>query len=136
MRYDYLLGRADAQSYLKQTFLLDANNPVFDNWPPALKLNPDFRVVDASGQAFLPIIPLMGKARIPESLDAWPKGKLNPESYRDTIESRFAALVNYEGQGGVLSGIAAWAVSHFGQKGVADVVINAMNKALTDWKLK
>jgi len=135
-RYDYLLGRANAQSYLKRTFLLDAENPIFDTWPAALKNSPDFRVVDANGRAFLPIIPLMGKAKIPESLDAWPKGKLDPESYRDAIENRFGALVKYEGAGGLLSGVAAWAIAHLGQKGVADLVIDAMGKALQDWKLK
>jgi hypothetical protein len=136
MRYDYLLGRADAQTYLKRTFLLDSENPVFNNWPPELKNSPDFKVIDPSGRAFLPIIPLMGSARVPESLDAWPKGKLNPETYRSAIENRFSALATYAGAGGLLSGIAAWAVAHLGQKGVADLIINSMGKALQDWKLK
>jgi hypothetical protein len=136
MRYDYMLGRANAQAYLKTTFVLDAANPIFSNWRPNLKLNPDFRVVDADGNAFLPIIPLMGAAKIPETLESWPRGKLDPESYRDAVESRFRALVEYEGAGGFLSGIATWALAHLGQKKIADIIINAMNVALTQWSLK
>ncbi len=135
MRHDYLLGRANAQAFLKNTFVLDANNPVFATWPAPLKNSPDYKIVDPNGNQFLPIIPLMGTARIPETLDPWPVGKLDPESYRDAIEARFRALVEYEGSGGLLSGIAAWAVAHLGQKSIADLIITSMKTALGEWKL-
>jgi len=135
-RYDYLLGRANAQKFLQNEFVLDQSNPVFDSWPAALKMNPDYRTVDPrTGEVFLSIIPLMGNARVPESLDAWPKNKLNPESYRDAIEARFDAIVKYEGEGGILDKIAAWVVAHLGQTSVADLVVKAMQSALAEWHL-
>jgi hypothetical protein len=130
MRHDYLLGRANCQEFLGSNFLLHEDNPVFESaWTPAQKqtLGKDLR-----GERFLPIIPLLGNANVPESLDSWPRHQLNPAIYRDAVERRFRRIAEFEGRSGVLSTAVALIIAHLGEGKVGDLVVNAMNKALTD----
>jgi hypothetical protein len=132
-RHDYLLGRKNCQDFLRNTFVLPAASPIFagrmDGVPAA-----DFAVNDGTN-AYLPIIPLVGSARIPEMLDPWPKNALDPSIYRDGIEKRFAGLIEKELSSGPLSSVLAWIVAQVGEGKVADLAINAMNDALKTWNL-
>jgi hypothetical protein len=127
MRFDYLLGRRNCQDFLRKTFVLDDDNPVFKGfWSDNDKAN--FRGDAGAGK--LPIIPLVDQAAVPETLDPWPKGKLNPEQYRDGIEDRFRAIFELELSGSVLRSILSWVGAHTTQKQAADYVIEAMQAYL------
>lgn len=128
-RYDYFLGRANAQSFLRNEFVLDAGNPLFAGWSPALKANPQF-LVTAGGKNFLPVIPLIGTAAVEQSVLPWPAGKLDPEIYRDAIEERFKAIVEFEGSSGLVSRIGSWLIAHLGESSVADFIIGKMTDSL------
>ncbi len=133
-RHDYLLGRKNCQDFLRNTFNLPAASPIFAGKMTGVKLS-DFQV-SADGQDYLPIIPLIGDARIPELVDPWPKNALNPEIFRSGIETRFAALIEKELSSGPLSSVLAWIVAHVGEGKVADLAINAMHDALKTWNLE
>lgn len=133
MRHDYLLGRANCQTFLREQFVLDAENPVFAGvWTPAQIAKYQVMV---GGRPHLPLVPLMGDAAIPETTDPWPRNMLDPGIYRDAIEQRFKAAVEFEGNGGFLSGAAAWLLAHAGEDFVADYAEKAMKQALVDAKL-
>jgi len=130
MRHDYLLGRANCQEFLRSSFLLHEDNPVFENaWTAAQKQALGKSV---NGELYLPIIPLLGNASVPESLDPWPRHLLNPTAYRDAVERRFGRIAEFEGRSGILSRTVALIIAHLGEGKVSDLVVNAMNKALTD----
>ena len=123
MRFDYLLGRQNCQQFLRETFVLAEENAVFqEKWTPEDKQN--FRATAGSGM--LPIIPLVGDAAVDETLDPWPKGKLDPERYRNAIEARFRAIFELELSGSVLRSVLSWVGAHVTQKQAADYVIGAM----------
>jgi hypothetical protein len=84
------------------------------------------------GECYLPIIPVLGNASVPESLDPWPRHQLNPAIFRDAVERRFRRIAEFEGRSGVLSTAVALIIAHLGEGKVGDLVVNAMNKALTD----
>jgi hypothetical protein len=129
MRHDYLLGRMNCQTFLKSTFVLHEDNPVFNAaWSNQQKQDLGITI---DGERFLPIVPVLGDAAVPEATDPWPRHRLNPETYRDGIEKRFKAIVEFEGSGGLISGMAAWLLAHLGQGKVSDLVVKAMNDALT-----
>jgi hypothetical protein len=128
MRHDYLLGRANCQEFLCSNFLLHEDNPVFESaWTPAQK---QALGEDVKGERYLPIIPLLGNASVPESLDPWPRHLLNPAIYRDEVERRFRRIAEFGGRSGVLSSAVALIIAHLGEGKVGDLVVNAMNKAL------
>jgi hypothetical protein len=130
MRHDYLLGRANCQEFLRSSFLLHEDNPVFENaWTPAQKQALGKSI---DGEPYLPIIPLLGNARVPESLDPWPRHLLNPAIYKDAVERRFAKIAEFEGRSGLLSSVVALVIAHLGEGKVGDFVVNAMDKALKD----
>jgi hypothetical protein len=133
-RHDYLLGRANCQAYLRTQFVLPQENPVFAGaWTQ--KQIARYGVTDAAGKVLLPLIPLMGDAAIPETLDPWPKGALKPEDFRDAIEERFKGVVAKAGPD-FLGSFVTWLVEHVGDGKAADFVIEKMNQALDDWKLR
>jgi patatin-like phospholipase len=122
MRFDYLLGRQNCQQFLRETFVLAEENPVFKDWSADDKKA--FR--GAAGPGWLPIIPLVGDTAANETLDPWPKGKLDPEQYRDRIEARFRAIFELELSGSVLRSILSWVGAHVTEKQAADYMIGAM----------
>jgi len=67
---------------------------------------------------------------IDETLDPWPKGKLDPERYRDGIEARFRAIFELELSGSLVRSVLAWVGAHATQRQAADYVINAMRDYL------
>ncbi len=126
MRFDYLLGRQNCQQFLRESFVLADGNPVFEKWRAEDKAA--FR--GAAGPGMLPIIPLLDDAAIDETLDPWPKGKLDPEQYRDAIEARFRAIFELELSGRLLRSVLAWVGAHATQRRAADFVIGAMDQYL------
>jgi hypothetical protein len=131
MRFDYLLGRQNCQQFLRETFMLSEENPLFRDWSGDDKSK--FR--SAAGQGMLPIIPLIGDAAVDETLDSWPKGKLDPEQYRDSIEARFRAIFELELSGSLVRSILSWVGAHATQKQAADYVIGAMKDYLKKARL-
>jgi Patatin-like phospholipase len=129
MRYDYLLGRKNCQDFLRNSFLLAHDNPVFSAW------SDDQREMYRSPDNFLPIIPLVGPCAIDETLDPWPKGKLDPERYRGAIEARFRAISEAEASGGALRMLLGWVAAHAAQGSFADYIIDLMRKYLVSAKL-
>jgi hypothetical protein len=109
---------------------LHEDNSVFENaWTAAQKQTMG-KYIDR--QLYLPIIPLLGNASVPESLDPWPRHLLNPAIYRDAVERRFEGIARFEGRSGLLSSVVALIIAHLGGGKVGDLVVNAMNKALKD----
>jgi Patatin-like phospholipase len=127
MRFDYLLGRQNCQRFLRETFTLADTNPVFAGfWTDEDKT----RFGAAAGPGMLPIIPLIDDAAVEETLDPWPKGKLDPEHYRKGIEARFRAIFELELSGSPLRSILSWVGARVTQEQAADYVINAMRAYL------
>ena len=133
-RHDYLLGRKNCQDFLRSQFVLPAQSPVFAGRLAGVKLQ-DFLVTDESGAKFLPIIPLVGSAGTPETTDPWPQNKLDPSRYRGAIETRFKRLLESEFTDGPLARVLAWLAANAAEGEVADIAVEAMQAALTAWKL-
>jgi hypothetical protein len=130
MRHDYFLGRANCQKFLRTTFVLDEANPVFQGegvWTSEQKRDLGMSV---GGERYLPIIPLLGTASVTQSPDPWPRHQLDPEIYKDAIEKRFKAIVEFEGGSRIVSAVISLLVAHVGEDKVADFIINAMHKYL------
>jgi hypothetical protein len=133
MRHDYLLGRANCQTLLANSFVLSAENPVVQGcWSEdALKLNG----VEWKGQPYVRLVPLLDNAAVPESLDPWPKGALDPSIFKQAIEQRWKAIAAAELQGlwwGRLLGGLGGLLS---ERQVADFVVRKMDDALKEWNL-
>jgi hypothetical protein len=126
MRYDYLLGRKNCQDFLRNSFLLASDNPIFAAWTE------DQRQTYRVGNNFLPIIPLAGPCAVDETLDPWPKGKLDPERYRHAIEARFRAISETEIAGGPLRAVLGWIAAHAAQASFTDYLIGMMKKYLAE----
>jgi hypothetical protein len=130
MRHDFLLGRWNCQRFLEKSFRLGGQNKLFARWSAAQR----GKWIDPA-DGTLPIIPLYDDAAVEEMRDPWPKGRLNPEDYREAIERRFRRIVELEAPSGVLGGLLGWAGAHIGQNQAADYIIEAMKKYLKDSKL-
>jgi hypothetical protein len=132
-RHDYLLGRKNCQDFLRTQFVLPAASPVFDgvigNVPPGV-----YGFTDATG-SYMSLVPLVGSARVPETLDPWPKNALDPSIYRDAIEARFSRLLEKALSSGPLTSILAWLAAKVGEGKVADLAIQTMLDALKEQKL-
>lgn len=133
-RHDYLLGRKNCQDFLRSQFVLPKASPVFGGGCLAGVPLDDYIVTDATG-SYLPIIPLVGSARVPETTDPWPTGALDPSVYRDAIEVRFARLMEKALAAGPLSSVLTWLAAKVGEGKVADTAIAAMQSALKQWQL-
>jgi hypothetical protein len=131
MRYDYLLGRKNCQDFLRKTFALGEHNPLFAGWSNAQRA----AFGKEAGAGYLPIIPLMGPCAVEETLDPWPKAKLDPEHYRRPIERRFRAIFEAELSGGPLRALLGWIAAHATQGSVTDYIIGLMKAYLVEAKL-
>ena len=132
-RHDYLLGRKNCQDFLRTQFVLPQASPVFAGCLDGVAVG-DFLVQDDTGQ-YLPIIPLVGPARVPEETDPWPQNALDPSIYHSAIEARFARLLGDEFADGPLSDVLVWLAAKLGEGKVADTVVTAMQAALKQWNL-
>jgi hypothetical protein len=127
MRHDYLLGRMNCQLFLRRKFVLDPENAVFEGWTPDQRSS---LAVHNDGGTFLPIIPLTGEAALDESAESWPKGRLDPERFRDQIEARFRKLFELEVSGSPFRSAVGIIGAHLTQRQAADFVIGAMRDSL------
>jgi hypothetical protein len=130
MRFDYLLGRQNCQEFLRSTFSLAANNPVFAGWTAEEKTKWQIHTPAGGDVPMLPIVPLLDEAAVDEVLDPWPKGKLDPEQYRDAIEKRFRAIFELELSGSLVRSVLSWVGARATQAQAADYVIGAMRAYL------
>jgi hypothetical protein len=133
MRHDYLLGRANCQALLARSFLLSPENPIMQGcWSEeALKLNG----VQSKGRQYVRVIPLLDDVAVPESLDPWPKGALDPSLFKGAIEERWKALITAELRGLWWGKFLGWLGGLFSEGQVADFVIKKMDDALKEWDL-
>ena len=92
--HDFLLGRKNCRDWLRSYFVLDENNPVFNDFgkQPAAK---DFR---PAGKAQLPIIPLVPAVQGALTQPDWPV--LHPATFglRGDIEHRLRAVADRVGE--------------------------------------
>jgi len=134
-RHDYLLGRANCQTYLQTEFVLPVGAAAFgDGWkdvPTAGFAVPLHDGNPTDGATGLPIIPLLGTAAVTETMVPWPAGALNPEVFRPAIEARFRAIVDAGLTGNFGKRLAAWLVNELADGSVADYVIAQMKAALS-----
>ncbi len=126
MRFDHLLGRQNCQRFLRETFVLAEDNSLFQGWTQEQRT----RFRGPAGSGMLPIIPLVGDASIDETLDPWPRGKLDPEIYRGAIEKRFRSIFELELSGSFIRSVLSWIGAHASQRQAADFAINAMRAYL------
>ncbi len=131
MRFDYLLGRANCQKFLREEFVLSGANPLFNNWTADQRAR--FRTSDP--EELLPIVPLLDSAAVSKALDPWPAGKLDPEHYRNGIEARFSAIFELELSSDFMQAALGWVAAHATQRHVADYAIGAMKAYLEKAKL-
>lgn len=80
-RHDYRLGRHNAWLFLKDEFLLQESNPLFDNWSEADRKK---QRSPYKGTHFLPIVPLVGTAKDEPTVQPWPTGGI---ANRDRMEA-------------------------------------------------
>lgn len=86
--HDFQLGRRNCQRFLQQWFTLPANNPLFNNWPAALKKDPRFYTTQPATPATaerLPIIPLLGTARQPVPAPVWQAAQMPAVTLQDDV---------------------------------------------------
>jgi predicted acylesterase/phospholipase RssA len=76
-RHDFLLGRRNCQRFLQKYFILPLDNPLFKQWPAALKQpgSPYLLTFEGSDTYYLPIIPLVGdlNSETREPQPPWPE---------------------------------------------------------------
>jgi hypothetical protein len=91
MRHDYLLGRANCQEFLHSSSSYMRTTRYSRTLGRLIEKQALGQ--DVNGERYLPIIPLLGNAAVPETRDPWPRHLLDPTIYRDAIEKRFKAIV-------------------------------------------
>jgi patatin-like phospholipase len=133
MRHDYLLGRANCQALLQKFLTLSPENPIMKGcWSEeALQLNS----VQLNGQRYLRLIPLLDDVAVPESLDPWPKGALEPSVYKGAIEQRWKAVISGELRGLSWGKLLGWIGGLVSEEEVVEFVLRKMNDALKEWDL-
>ena len=133
MRHDYLLGRANCQRLLQKFFVLSPDNPVMQGcWSEeALQLNS----VRLNGKQYLRVIPLLDDVAVPESLEPWPKGALDPSVYKSAIEERWKAILSGEVRGLWWGKFLGWIGGLISEGEVAGFVLGKLEDALKEWDL-
>ena len=127
--HDYLLGRWNMVNYLRQEFLLRADNAVFDGWnfgqraDAACTISGDRRAITETtphDTYWLPVIPLPADnfgVLEPE----WPKVALDRQGLTTMIEARADAVLS-KLRADNLPGFGPWFLSLLGLSGVSDTL--------------
>ncbi|CAO3435383.1 patatin-like phospholipase family protein [Azospirillum doebereinerae] len=89
-RYDYMLGRANCHRFLAGEFVLGADNPVVSGRYTDAQRK---QYAAAAGDGFVPIIPLVGRAAVPDGPLPLPVGKLTARQVRSRLQPRIEAIV-------------------------------------------
>lgn len=95
-RHDFLLGRRNAQKFLRDIFVLPEQNPLFadDRWSEANKAV--LKSVGKGGSVEFPVIPLCGHLlSVAEPTPAWPRGahKANRDTIATAVSKRIEAVI-------------------------------------------
>jgi hypothetical protein len=124
--HDYLLGRYNAWSYLKNELVMpDTNLALFTGtWSETAK--EAFGVFDPDGKRYLPLIPLYGATATEPVTVPWPINALDPSIYKDALEARFSALAKANGPTGGIASILLPILSWLAEGDVADWVTGIM----------
>jgi len=72
---------------------------------------------------------------LPESLDPWPNGALDPSIYRSAIEQRWKAAIGAELRGLWWGKFVGWFGGLVSEDQAADFAIQKMDEALKEWGL-
>jgi hypothetical protein len=91
VRYDFLLGRRNCQRFLARYLLVPAENPIVGNvWTDRQRA---LHRIGNGADALYPVVPLMGPCRIEETLEDWPRGKLDPASLEERVRRRLTRVL-------------------------------------------
>lgn len=102
--HDFLLGRRNAQQFLRAHLDLPAVNPLFDSWSGAAWAS-GWQHEGVHGEAMLPIIPLLGRAALPIALPDWPQvGRARLAEVGDALGHRYQHVT----QGAIGHYIPSW----------------------------
>jgi len=133
-RHDFLLGRRNCQEFLRDRFALPAENrPVFSVLNPALQRPSSPWLMAHNGASRLPIIPLLGSAKEPQPLPAWPVGDFDPETLRGPQRTRLNAVLDRMlrasvGLNGLSGGMARWLL----RRRVCHIAVDKSIKIVTE----
>ncbi len=136
--HDFLLGRRNCQEFLRDRFCLPADNrPVFSVVNPELKRPPSPWLVAGNGAPCLPIIPLLGSARDPQPLPAWPVRAFDPEMLRGLGKLRAEVVLDRvlrtaAGFEGLSGSVARWALRRHLRRVVVDRSIQLVTGQLRE----
>jgi predicted acylesterase/phospholipase RssA len=131
-RHDFLLGRRNCQRFLQKYFILPLDNPLFKQWPAALKQpgSPYLLTFKGSDTYYLPIIPLVGdlnnETREPQP--PWPEmpaAKL--DKLKKGLNTRMKLVLNQMVAGLTGSGVKSVLLR------VAIFVLRLLGKPLIGW---
>ncbi|MGE0748183.1 MAG: Rz1 family lipoprotein [Rhodospirillales bacterium] len=111
--HDYQLGRRNCQRFLQLHFVLPSEgadkNSLFDRWTDAAKAK--YRVVDG-GQAYLPIVPLVGRAAQPIPAPVWPSySEAQLADLAERVKSRIDLVVKRLAKQFVKQSLIRWGVT-------------------------
>jgi hypothetical protein len=135
-RHDFMLGRQNCQRMLLETFGLPTTNPIVSPWySTATAADKAAHTFQLNGQTMVRLIPLCGDTAVIETTEPWPVGKLDPENFRDLIETRWKMLLNGELPNEWWKPFTGWLGGLVSEGKVADTVIGKMNDALGEWRL-
>ena len=91
-RHDYMLGRQNCQTFLRDWFVLPSSNPLFNDWSQAATNNSAFTSCSTHRQSHRQIIPLVGSAAKIQKFPKWPKEKFcGYKSVKVKMETRLDA---------------------------------------------
>ncbi|MDR3418449.1 MAG: patatin-like phospholipase family protein [Nevskia sp.] len=134
--HDFLLGRANMQAYLSSTFVLRADNALFNGWTPQLR---QIYAVDKGGNKiqvdgatppqnyYLPVIPVMpgATAVAPD----WPLNALDQaavdRTVRNPLKKRVEAVLDRLREDNA-EGFGPWVLQLIALPGIADTITNAL----------
>ncbi len=145
-KHDFLLGRKNAQDYLRNKLVLPIKNPLFKTW--LLQTGdahlPKWQLLDGTNPS-LPIIPLLGACALDEPLPPYPSDAFDvtDESFQWALRARIKAVGNKAAQqiqsddlrGKLIEGTVKAALS-IGDDFLAEIITNWFAQSLSDWELR
>ncbi len=128
--HDFLLGRRNAQQFLRSHFCLPAANPLFRGMD---HLHGAWALRQHGGIQHLPLVPLVGVCATEESLPLWPLNTFSPEDLRPLLKQRVRGLIQSFASASTLGwrivlhiseGVASWLITK--------EAVKAMRRAICD----
>lgn len=127
-RYDYMLGRANCHSFLAREFVLSEENPVVANgYTAAGKAT----FAAEAGDGFVPIIPLVGRAAVPDGRLPLPVHKLTGQAVRNRLKPRVEAIVRKALDDAIDVPLSDLLILPFLTRGVAGRILDEVEKVAT-----